>query len=287
MPIGRATAGVAYSHLEYQLGRQFDALGANGTADVLSVFGSYPLVRSRRSNLNLGAIYEHKRLEDELDLFPADGRRADADVAGLSLSGNRQDDFGGGGTNSFYVGVSFGTLDIRTPVALFVDQLTARTNGNYQKVWFNVARLQRVTDALSVTASLTGQLASRNLDSSEKFVLGGMDGIRGYPQGEAFGDEGYLARLEASLLLAGVSDRVAGQVHLLGFVEGGHVRINKDPWDGSPNERDLGAAGVGVGWSDPGNFSARLYYAVPLGSEEAMSAPHESGRVWFQAIKYF
>ena len=36
-----------------------------------------------------------------------------------------------------------------------------------------------------------------------------------------------------------------------------------------------------------GNFSVRTYYAVPLGSEEAMSAPHESGRFWIHAVKYF
>jgi hemolysin activation/secretion protein len=287
VPFGRATAGLAYSHLDYQLGKQFELLGANGTADVASVFGSYALIRSRRSNLTLGAIYEDKRLEDELDLFPADSRRADARVAGLSLYGNRQDDLGAGGTSSFYVAASFGSLDIRTPSARIVDAATARTNGSYGKLWFNVARLQRFSNTFSVNASLTGQLASKNLDPSEKLVLGGMEGIRAYPQGEAFGDDGYLANVEARLLLGGLSARVPGDVHLLGFVDAGHVTINHDPWDDSPNARNLYGAGVGLGWSDPGNFSVRAYYAVSLGSEEAMSAPDKSGRFWIHAIKYF
>lgn len=287
VPFGRATAGIAYSHLDYQLGKQFELLGANGTADVASLFGSYALIRSRRSNLTVGAIYEDKRLEDKLDLFPADGRRADARVAGVSLHGNRQDDLGAGGTSSFYVAASFGSLDIRTPSARIIDAATARTNGSYRKVWFNVARLQRFTDTFSVNASLTGQLASKNLDPSEKLVLGGMEGIRSYPQGEAFGDEGYLANVEGRLLLAGLSDRVPGAVHLLGFVDAGHVTINRDPWDNSPNERTLYGAGVGLGWGEPGNFSVRTYYAVPLGGEEAMSAPDKSGRFWIHAVKYF
>jgi hemolysin activation/secretion protein len=287
VPFGRATAGLAYSHLDYELGKQFDALGAHGTADVASVFGSYALIRSRRSNLRVGAIYEDKRLEDELDLFPGAGRRSNARVAGLWLQGSRQDDFGGGGTSSFYVAASSGTLDIRTPSARAIDAATARSNGSYGKLWFNVARLQRVTDALSVNASLTGQLASKNLDPSEKFVLGGMDGVRAYPQGEAFGDEGYLANVEARLLLRGLSARVPGDVHLLGFVDAGHVRINRDPWDNSPNERNLHGAGLGASWSDPGNYSVRAYYATSLGGEEAMSAPDKSGRFWLQAIKYF
>jgi hemolysin activation/secretion protein len=287
IPFGRFTVGAAYSHLDYQLGRQFEMLGANGTADVASVFGSYALVRSRATNLTVGAIHEEKRLQDDIDLFPADGRRADASVSGVYLSGNHQDAIGAGGTTSFHVAASFGSLDIRTPAARIIDAATARTNGSYGKLWFNVSRLQRFTDAFSVNASLTGQRASRNLDPSEKFVLGGMDGVRAYPQGEAFGDEGYLANVEASLRLDGISGRVPGDVHVLGFVDAGHVRINRDPWDGSPNGRTLTGAGVGLGWSDPGRFAVRTYYAVPLGSEEAMSAPHKSGRFWIHAVRYF
>jgi len=284
---GRVTAGLAYSHLAYELGEQFDVLGANGTADVASVFGSVALMCSRRSNLYLGAIYEDKRLEDRLDLFPSANRRATVRVAGLSLYGDHHDDLGGGGVNTFFVGVASGRLDIETPAALAIDALTARSNGSYQKLWFHLARLQHVTQRLSIDASLNGQFASKNLDPSEKFVLGGMDGVRSYPQGEAFGDEGYIANVEASLLLVGLSNRVPGEVHLLGFVDGGHVRINADPWDNSPNERDLFGAGVGLGWYDAGNFSVRTYYAFRVGNEDAFSSTDHSGRFWIQAIKYF
>ena len=34
------------------------------------------------------------------------------------------------------------------------------------------------------------QLSSKNLDSSEKFTLGGIGGVEAYPSGEASGDEG-------------------------------------------------------------------------------------------------
>jgi hemolysin activation/secretion protein len=284
---GRVTAGVAYSHLDYRLGDQFDVLGANGTADVASAFASTALVRSRRSNLYLGAIYEDKRLEDRLDLFPGEGRRADARVGGLFLHGDRQDNLWGGGTSSFYLGVSSGSLDILTPAALAVDAATARTNGAYRKLWFDLARMQPVNDRLSVYASLSGQLASKNLDPSEKFVLGGLDGVRAYPQGEAFGDEGYLVDVEARLLLQGLSARLPGDVHLLGFVDAGHVRINKNPWDGSPNERDLLGAGVGLGWDEPGRFSVRTYYAFDLDNEDAFGGADGNGRFWIQAVRYF
>lgn len=51
MPLGDATVGVAYTHMQYDLGREFSALDAGGTADIFSAFASYPLIRSRTANL--------------------------------------------------------------------------------------------------------------------------------------------------------------------------------------------------------------------------------------------
>jgi hemolysin activation/secretion protein len=283
---GRATAGVAYSRLDYELGEQFDILGANGKAEVASVYGSYPLIRSRDSNLNVGLAYDHRTFQDNIDLFQSVTDRK-ARVATAQLYGNHHDGFGGGGTSTFFAALSTGSLDIQTPAAAAVDAATARTEGGYSKLWFNAARLQRVTDAFSLYAGVSGQWASKNLDASEKMVLGGIDAVRAYPQGEGFGDEGYVVDLEARLLLAGLSNHVPGQVHLVGFVDAGHITINKSPWYAGSNTRFLSGTGVGVTWEDPGNFAVRTYYARKLGNEDAISAPDKSGRFWIQAIKYF
>jgi len=287
MPFGRATVGIAYSRLDYSLGKQFEVLGAHGTAKVASVFGSMPLIRSRKSNLYVGLAYDDKILEDRMDLISSVDRRAHVGVVTASLYGNHRDNLGSGGLSSFYVGWSTGKLDIQTPSALLADAASARSNGSYSKIWFNLARLQQIVGPLSLYGSLTAQLASKNLDPSEKFVLGGMDGVRAYPQGEAFGDQGYLASLEARVLLAGLSSQVAGDVQLLGFVDHGSITINKDAWFPGPNSRNLSSYGVGATWVDPGNFALRMYYARKLGSSLAMSAPDKSGRFWIQAIKYF
>jgi hemolysin activation/secretion protein len=189
--------------------------------------------------------------------------------------------------SAFLLSLSAGSLDIETPGALLVDAASAQTNGSYNKLWFNATRSQAITDTFSLHGSLTGQLASKNLDPSEKMVLGGIDGIRAYPQGEGFGDQGYLVNLEARLLLAGLSGRVPGDVHLLGLVDAGRITIDKNPWFPGENTRTLSGTGVGITWAEPGNFAVRTYYARKLGNEPAISAPDKSGRFWIQAVKFF
>jgi hemolysin activation/secretion protein len=282
MQFGKATAGVAYSWLEYELGKEFTYLQANGSARIASLFMSYPMQRSRLTNHNVMVGFDDKRYIDRIDAVGLVTRR-NSKVAMGGLYGDHRDGFGGGGYNTYSLLLSSGNLDILTLEALAVDQLTAQTNGSFGKLAFGAGRLQNVSENFALFAGITGQFASKNLDVSEKMQLGGMYGVRAYPEGEAYGDEGYLATLEARLQIPGT----LGRMHAVGFVDAGSITINKNPWGPGDNHRDLSAAGVGLTWSERDNFLARMYYARKLGSEPALSAPDEDGRFWVQLVKYF
>jgi hemolysin activation/secretion protein len=285
--LGKAKVGVAYSHLAYELGEEFAPLQASGTAQVASIYGSYPLMRSRNANLYAGLNFDAKKYQDKVDLTgTVDDKRAN--VLTASLYGDRRDNLGGGGVTNYSIALSAGHIDLQTPLVRSNDAITAQSHGDFSKIGFSLARLQRVTDTASLSASLNGQLASKNLDVSEKMELGGMYGVRAYPEGEAYADEGYVLNLEARLLLPRFSERLPGQMQLIGFVDAGSVTVNKNPWSGlGPNHRFLSGAGIGLNWSDTNNFMLRAYYAVKLGDEKATSAPDKSGRFWIQGVKYF
>jgi hemolysin activation/secretion protein len=209
-----------------------------------------------------------------------------------SLYGDHRDGFGGRGFNTYSLTWSIGNLDIQTPGLRANDAITAQTNGRYNKLAFTATRLQSVTDQVSLFAGINGQVAAQNLDSSEKMELGGMYGVRAYPEGEAFGDAGYVLTLEARLQLPRLIDQMPGQMQLIGFVDTGTVEANKSVWaavqgQNVPNRRSLSGAGVGFTWTDPNKFMARAYYAAKLGNEHAISSPDRSGRFWLQLVKYF
>ena len=71
---GKATAGVAYTALEYRLGKEFASLQAHGTAKIASIYGSYPLIRSRNTNLYALLDFDAKTFQDKVDLI-SDGHR--------------------------------------------------------------------------------------------------------------------------------------------------------------------------------------------------------------------
>jgi hemolysin activation/secretion protein len=287
--VGKATVGGAYSALNYELGKEFKPLQAHGTAEVASLYATYPLIRSRNANLYGLVEYDHRTFQDKVDTAAAPFNVTDkhANVWMASLYGNHLDRFAGGGANTYSLTWSTGDLTIETPWALAADQATARTNGHYDKIAYSASRLQTVTDTVSLYAGIYGQFASKNLDISEKMGLGGLYGVRAYPVGEAYADEGYVVNLEARWRLPKFSERMPGQLHLVGFVDTGGVRINKNPWTNLDNTRTLSGAGVGLTWADYNNFVVNTYYAWKLGNAVATSAPDKNGRFWIQGVKFF
>ncbi len=286
MQFGKATAGVSYSWLEYELGKEFKSLNAKGDAKIASAYGSYPLIRSRNNNLYADILYENKVLQDRIDTISmVTDKKVNALTA--ALRGNHIDNLGGGGLNSYSLAATVGDLNIQTPAAHSVDALTARSDGHYNKLMVSANRLQRVTDSVSLFAGLNGQLASKNLDSSEKMELGGMNAVRAYPEGEAYADQGYVLTLEARKDLPKFIEKMPGQMQLVGFIDTGRVDINETTWSTGDNTRTLSGAGVEINWADYNNFVMKLAYAHKLGSEKAISAPDKSGRFWVQLVKFF
>lgn len=284
-PIGALTVGAAYSHIRYDLGREFQGLDADGTADVASVYASYPLIRSRDANLYALASANMSWFEDRIGLISSVSRRTTR-TGTLGFSGDFRDGLGGGGANIFALGLTLGDLEIRSPLDLEADALTARSNGGFGKVGFSFGRLQSVGGPLSLYGSLRGQLAFDNLDSSEKMQLGGAYGVRAYPEGEAFGDEGYIATLEARLALSRWTGNLPGQLQMIAFVDVGAVDFAHEPWFPGPNRAHRSGVGAGLSWIAPYDLIFRATYARRL-TGPATSAPDNGGRAWFQIVKLF
>ena len=284
-PVGLGRVGIAYSDLSYKLGEEFKALDANGHVRITTLFGSYPLIRSRNRNLNVGLTLDSKVFQDRLDAIPSVTDKR-AQVATASIYGNSRDLLGAGGLNTYSLAWSTGKLDIQTEAARGFDAETANSNGHYNKLAFAMSRLQQATESISLYGSLSGQLASKNLDSSEKMELGGMYGVRAYPAGEAYADEGYLLTLEARKQLT-LPQSVLGRVQLIAFVDAGAVKLSHSPWADGTQKRHLSGAGLGVHWTYANDYSLKAFYARKLGSENALSGPDKSGRFWVQAVKYF
>jgi hemolysin activation/secretion protein len=285
VPLGRVKASAAYSRMHYRLGSEFAALQARGTASVATLAASYPLLRSRSHNLNALLSVDNKTFRDEAGATASVADKK-AKVAQLGLNGNARDAMGSGALTQFSLAWTSGELDLLSAAARTTDAASLQTNGRFHKLSFQASRLQGLGARVSLYGAFQLQLASDNLDTSEKIGLGGAAGVRAYPSGEAFGDQGHILNLEVRTLLPAMG-RVPGQVQLAAFVDTGSVLLNRFAFGPGQNRRTLSGAGLGLSWSQPNNFAVTASLARKLGNAAATSAPERGSRAWIDLVKYF
>jgi hemolysin activation/secretion protein len=278
LPLGysglRGTLG--YIHTYYQLGKEFSSLDAYGTADVASAGLSYPLVRSQKANLSLSGNYQQKWLTDEQGSAGTVDRKSSSTFP-LTLSFDRRDGFGGGGLTYGALSWTHGILRLGDSLKTS-DSTTARSNGGFDKFNLDIVRLQALpVDNLTLYARGSFQTAADNLDSSEDFGLGGPDGIRAYPVGEAYGDEGALTQIELRYAI--------GTVVPYAFYDYGYSRTNHDPWNADRNRRALSGNGLGVRAAYAG-LSADLSVAWRGVGGAPTSDPKADAPMWWLSLGY-
>jgi hemolysin activation/secretion protein/predicted porin len=282
LPIGSSglRVGGTYTLLTYDVGRDLTPLRANGKAESTGLFAAYPLLRSRDANLQLQLGWERRLFKDYLLSGTSETAKRSERVT-LSATGDLRDRLGGGdGFTNYSVGYTEGHLDRLTVGDAMIDAISAQIAGRFEKLEWSLSRLQALPGGWSVRLSLAGQRASRNLDSSEEFYLGGAQGVRAYGQGEGAGDEGLLARLELRKYLG----RVGGfQAEGLLFHDTGRVRIDNRPWDPAQADNVLSLRGTGVGLAlTRPNVAVSLSVANPVGSTPAGVQRPSGPMVWLQ-----
>lgn len=292
--------GANVDYLAYELGKAYRTTGSQGDAAAARLFAAYPFVRSRHSNVHGRVEYQYLQLEDDYDDEALRAERRLHTVTGR-LFGDHDDDFLANGVTYFDLSVTGGTVDILGSDAFEAfDDTNVGTAGGFARVNVELSRLQHLTGSWSGFASVSGQLASGNLDPSQKFYIGGPFSVPGYPTGEASGDSG--ARVYADLRRDFRNTPWRGDFQLSIFYAIGEVRLHQDPWPGweggNPiikNRIQLSSLGLAasqtwasgvvlrgsVGWQ-LGNNPGRN----PVTGEDSDGSDADY-RAWVQAIYYF
>jgi hemolysin activation/secretion protein len=275
--------GGAYSGLHYKLGDGLESLDGHGTAQTASLWAKHPLVRSPNADLYLQVQYDRLTLHDDLDASSIKTDRH-LDNGSASLTGDVRDGLLAGAVSTGNLTVTYGRLNFDNGAAHTADAATAKTQGSFSKWNLNVARQQQFTAADGVYLSFAAQWTADNLDSSQKMIAGGPYTVRAYDLGVLSGDTGELGTVEFQHSL-GAALRGAWQASA--FFDSEHIVVNHNPWVADVNAATLSGAGLGLAWSGPHQWSAKLEVAERIGAVPALIHDPASVRVWAEVSKAF
>lgn len=275
--------GVSASAMNYKIIEgpdNFLSLGITGRSSSLGIDWSYPLVRERQKNLFfLGGLDNKSFVSSNNQSRPNENQTFsdyETNSLRLGLSGNRFDNFGGGGANNASFQALWGQLT----------QMQGHSQINtidrsYSKINYNLSRQQNISAKHSLLVSLQGQHTDQVLDSSERFFIGGAQTVRAYPASEMGGDRGQVLssewrwRLHPTLVLTAFAD--IGRVNAL------PLNVN-DP----QSALQISGHGLSLGWQAPLGITTKVTWSNRNGRNPRPTQAQTDGdgtlqlnRFWF------
>jgi hemolysin activation/secretion protein len=263
---------VGVTLLEYELGEELKSSGYSGESRVVNLGLVHPISRSRLGNLYGEVGLDWKEMTDEAfaqgtTISEVSKEREFVNLS-LRLRGDGVDQLLGGGMNQWSVGMTLGDLKLTSAAS---DDFG--TNGSFSKYDLSASRLQKVTPQFNVYFQASAQFSDDNLDSGEKFSIGGAQGVRAYPSGEASGDEGALFSLEGRYTVPDFKWQNS-KLELKAFYDTGRVTLSKEGFDGynpantnGVNELRLSGAGLGATLTHPSGKELSLFWAQGLNDD--------------------
>jgi hemolysin activation/secretion protein len=269
----------SFSRLTYELCCQFAPLQAEGSVNQWSLGARYPLILSAERSLNLEANYTRRHSIDQT----VGSTNADktATPLTLALAWNESSAFNGRLLQNGRFAYTSGKLT--QAIAS-----NPNTPASYRKLKADYAATAFAQTNQQWLFKANAQAALTNLDSSEKFSLGGASGVRGWPAGEASGDSGAILSAEWRYQFmsnprndsAGEkvnSSQNSGAWVFSAFADTGQITQHKNLWAtalpaGKPNSYNLSSIGVGLSYFSGQSWNISTQVARGLGNNKGASA---------------
>jgi hemolysin activation/secretion protein len=297
LPIGvdglRLSANGAW--LRYKVGTpEFAVLAPRGNSSSMGVDLLYPVVRLNERNAYLDLSTEHKRPYNTSNT----GLISDYDIDNvvLKVDANALNMLAPGSISSLSLAQLWGRLNLAHSPAAYVaaDAGTVRTAGSFRIIRYRATNMQAISSELSLTTAVSGQAPNKNLDSSEKFYLGGPYGVRAYPPNEAGGSKGQMVNLDLRWRPASLG---AYGVELSSFYDWGRIAINVNSYPKQADLNQYALSGYGLGLAVNPSRQVKLSLALAKRIDNNPGADPRTGkdqdgtllrtRTWLEAAVNF
>lgn len=253
--------GINSSFMNYRvINPAFIDLRASGNARTAGFETSYPIIRSRQTNLFVQGNYS----QNDFYNTNINGTSSQYNTSSyqFGMSGNRIDGLGKGGVSTGSMIMSVGQVNLNGSPSQVYDSLGPQVEGGFTKVRYAFNRLQALNSSFSLYGAFMGQVANKNLDASEQIYMGGPFNVRAYAMGQGASSQANLTTLELRVNLS-------TQFQLGGFYDYANIQTYKtSAFEGAPenNFYALQGAGVNLSWNGPMSSQFKAIWARRTGT---------------------
>jgi hemolysin activation/secretion protein len=267
-----------YYNTQYVLGGIYGNLGALGTTSAAQANLSYPVIRSKLENLNIGVNPQYQLLSDKQ---LGDNIQKRAGLAVFSVDYSKITELISNPMSyKLSLGYTTGNLSFKDPVDAGYNSATINTQGRFNKLTATLNSNNSLTDELSFKNTLNAQFAmnKKNLDGSQDLTIGGAYAVRAFPSTQESVDSGYIYTAELSYALPMIGSKYSHNVGLFYDIgRGFNANTSVVPF----NSQALQDVGVGYSLTYD-NLFAKLQLAEVVGGVKVQGVQYYSTKGLFQ-----
>lgn len=273
--------GVTANYLAYELGGNFKDLQSKGNSHSFGVYVWHPTIRTPDFRLNTKVSFNHQALTDKQQAVDVvQKRKLNSLTTSINGAWNNIKD----GTSYFSLSALFGNLTNQTNERTHYVVDDFQPKSRFTVYQYSLSHEQMLPNAFGFTVGVNGQFTDKTLDSSQKMLLGGLSGVRGYQAGIASVDEGHMAQIELKHYLPLFSKSVLTSSVFYDYGIGKYYKNSRFLAAGVENKVKVQSLGVSFSLSAAGNYAVNVSAAKPLGNKIKNADKHQFG---FSVIKTF
>lgn len=273
--------GVTANYLDYKLGGNFKSLQSQGHSHTLGAYLLHPTIRTPNFRLSTKVSFNHQNLTDKQQaVYAKQKRKINSLTAGIDGSWNLIKD----GTTYFSLSTLFGNLANQTNERKHNATEDFQPKSHFTVYNYHLSHEQILPKSFAFNIGINGQFADKNLESSQKMLLGGLSGVRGHQAGAASVDEGHLIQTEFKHYLPVFSQSVLVSSLFYDYGLGKYYKNSQSLAQSVKNSVKLQSVGAGLSFSDAGSYAINVSVAKPLDNNIDNADKHQ---FWLSMIKTF
>lgn len=269
---------VSYSKTTYELGSTYKNLNALGYADSIIAKVSYPYIRSNNENLEAYLTTSYNKMSDEIQSTSTKIEKNTL-TAKVGLEYLKDTVIYDKYTQiKITPSLTVGRLNFKNDVDKQSDENGANTNGTFSKTNLDIESDTVLKEKFRWKNALQLQyaLGKKNLDGSEDMSIGGINGVRLYPDGEESAENGYIFNTELIYSLPGYKEFNS---QIGAFYDVGRVYVSRN----TTNEDSRALQDVGISYyATYKSFFLNAYLACRINNVHITSEDDYYSRFMFQ-----
>lgn len=276
-------AETSYIYTNYTLTEPTPGSTGIGTMSTIQGKITYPVPTMTEKKLKLSFSLNKNNINEEINngFFIADNRKNSySGTVSMNFQIHNYPLFHLNTNHKFHIAITSGHLSFDNINDEILDKSTVNTVGSYTKLKIDYSNVIPVSKNMSIETHFKSQYAfkSKNLDDSESFTVGGMNRVKVYAAGSAYGSNGMFLNIEAKYKLP-TFNNIKNSIGT--FYDYGKV------WDSENANLSLDTISVqdtGIGiYTSYKKFFSKAQIAFKLGDSTILTQNENNYRIILQA----